>query len=92
MQITAGFFVYFVFDGIIKENSIELLAAMVLDALVLARVIYFMTEKGRSNNSTALPLLGCIVLGQLIVMVSVAALQSAVFFAGSLCSQVWPDC
>jgi hypothetical protein len=65
-QITALFFVYFVFDGIIWENSVELLAAMLLDVFVTARVIYFMVDDV-SGSTKAKTLLGCIIFVQLFV-------------------------
>lgn len=67
VQVTAVFFLFFVIDGIIKENAFELLAAMVLDALVLCRVIFYIVEKDKKHNSVRLAMLGVLVFWQLLV-------------------------
>ena len=68
-QVTAGFFVIFILDGIITENVFELLAALVLDALVLARVLFYVIAKKNKHFRGRLAILGCITGFQVIVLV-----------------------
>ena len=69
MQITAAFFFYFVVDGIITENVFELLAAVVLDALVLARVLFYVIAKKRKEFPGRIVLLSGITLLQVVILV-----------------------
>jgi hypothetical protein len=69
LQITAAFFFYFVVDGIITENVFELLAAVVLDALVLARVLFYVIAKKRKEFPGRIVLLSGITLLQVLILV-----------------------
>jgi hypothetical protein len=69
LQITAAFFFYFVVDGIITENVFELLAAVVLDALVLARVLFYVIAKKRKEFPGRIVLLSGITLLQVVILV-----------------------
>lgn len=44
-QITVVFFAYFVTDGVVMENAFELAAALILDALVLGRIIFYIFKE-----------------------------------------------
>lgn len=69
LQITAAFFFYFVVDGIITENVFELLAAVVLDALVLARVLFYVIAKKRKEFPGRIVMLSGITLLQVVILV-----------------------
>ena len=69
-QITAAFFIYFVIDGVVTENVFELTAALVLDALVLARVLFYVIVKKKTRFPGRIVLLSFITAFQLIVLVS----------------------
>lgn len=56
-------------DGIITENVFELLAAVVLDALVLARVLFYVIAKKRREFPGRIVLLSGITLLQAIILV-----------------------
>ncbi len=83
MQVTAFFFVLFVLDGIITENVFELLAAVVLDALVLARVLFYVIAKKNKHFRGRLVILGFITGFQVIVLV-----RSRTGSGGRLCEDV----
>ena len=67
--MTALFFVLFILDGIVTENVFELLAAVVLDALVLARVLFYVITKKNKHFRGRLVMLGFITGFQVIVLV-----------------------
>ena len=79
-QVTAFFFVVFILDGIITENVFELLAAIVLDALVLARVLFYVIAKKNKHFRGRLAILGCITGFQVIVLVRSGAQSPNVTF------------
>lgn len=70
LQVTAAFFLYFVVDGIVTENAFELLAAVVLDGLVLARVLFYVIAKKRKEFPGRIVLLSGITAIQVFVIVS----------------------
>ena len=67
--MTALFFVLFVLSGIITENVFELFAAAILDALVLARVLFYLIAKKNKHFRGRLVMLGFITGFQVIVLV-----------------------
>jgi len=69
VQVTALFFVLFVLSGIITENVFELFAAAILDALVLARVLFYLIAKKNKHFRGRLVMLGFITGFQVIVLV-----------------------
>lgn len=78
-------------DGIITENVFELIAAVVLDALVLARVLFYVVAKKRKEFSGRIVLLSTITLLQVLVIVStyVADLN---FVRDQEIQLAWPHC
>lgn len=69
LQITAAFFIYFVIDGVVTENVFELTAALVLDGLVLARVLFYIIIKKKNRFPGRIVLLSFITAFQLFVLV-----------------------
>lgn len=69
LQITAVFFIYFVIDGVVTENVFELTAALVLDGLVLARVLFYVIVKKKTRFPGRIVLLSFITAFQLFVLV-----------------------
>ena len=69
VQVTALFFALFVLSGVITENVFELFAAAILDALVLARVLFYVIAKKNKHFRGRLVMLGFITGFQVIVLV-----------------------
>lgn len=63
-------------DGTITENVFELLAAIVLDALVLARVLFYVIAKKRKEFPGRIVMLSGITLLQVVILVRKAVLKS----------------
>ena len=59
-------------DGIITENVFELLAAVVLDALVLARVLFYVIAKKCKQFPGRIVLLSGITILQVAVIVRIS--------------------
>ena len=68
-QVTAFFFLFFIVDGIVTENVFELGAALVLDALVLTRVLFYVIAKKNKKFKGRLVILGFITAFQVLVLV-----------------------
>lgn len=88
-QITTVFFAYFVIDGVVKDNAFELAAAMILDALVLSRVVFYMIFKRKNKIPGRIVLLSFITSFQLLVLVRPRCMRPGsprhVSFAGARC-------
>ena len=69
LQVTAAFFIYFVIDGVVTENVFELTAALVLDGLVLARVLFYIIIKKKNRFPGRIVLLSFITAFQLFILV-----------------------
>ncbi len=60
---------YFVIDGVVTENVFELTAALVLDGLVLARVLFYIIIKKKNRFPGRIVLLSFITAFQLFILV-----------------------
>lgn len=87
LQITAVFFIYFVIDGVVTENVFELTAALVLDGLVLARVLFYVIVKKKTRFPGRIVLLSFITAFQLFVLVRPLSQRSITGASGCVVSR-----